>query len=515
MAARVNPRAHARAYAILIALAVCVSSRDAAGFYGRESVSTMLALAGPAAVDTTNGDAWWKVPISSRARLDLRLTADEATAPWTWDAQSRSPLDLSRFMIDATVGDARTGTLYAKGAASWQDTDDAAGHVDFLIEQGEYAFGRGDITARAFGDERRFFTGDLGTASMDDDVVEQFEHRIGIRADGEHGVWGGTALVSRLEEDIAARTLTYAKAQLAASHVAAALSYQVQEGGDDASDHAVAKGEVAAYWKRASAVASYEQSGVGSGVFLPEGTWGSLGDGYRDAAPENSATFLEMRLARGAIGNSALLAAVYRYGYVGTAYTNDLTNLPAGSERHHLGAYLSHRHQALDGRVVYFDDHLIAYRAHGVTASARAFLKDQSEMFVRGAFAERTRDDGGERTTGVAHAAYRRSLQEFMGGIHALVDEIGDNAVTRIGLETRVNWNATSALYLRWMVAGATARTDAVYARLEFRPTGRTWVTLAYGRATAGDGPYFLEDDDALPTVDTEDVLTVTVRGDF
>ena len=102
-----------------------------------------------------------------------------------------------------------------------------------------------------------------------------------------------------------------------------------------------------------------------------------------------------------------------------------------------------------------------------------------------------------------------------MAGIHALVDDIGQNAVTRIGAEARINWNATSALYLRWITSSAQARSDALYARLEFTPTRRTWVTIAYGRATVGDGPYFLEDDDALPTVDTEDVLTVTVRGDF
>lgn len=136
-------------------------------------------------------------------------------------------------------------------------------------------------------------------------------------------------------------------------------------------------------------------------------------------------------------------------------------------------------------------------------------------MNLRGAWVDRTRDDDEVRATGVVHASYRRSLQRFMGGVDALVDEIGEDPVTRVGIETRINWNATSALYLRWMATGAIERSDAVYARLEFRPTARTWVTFAYGRENAGDGPYFLEDDDALPTVDTEDVFTITVRGDF
>ncbi|HXV12825.1 MAG TPA: hypothetical protein VEC56_01335 [Candidatus Krumholzibacteria bacterium] len=457
-----------------------------------------------------DASAFW--PVTSRARLELRLTADEASAPWSWDAQSRSPLDDSRFMVDVTAGDARVGTLYAKGAASWNDDADAGGRVTFALEQGDYLFRWNRAEVRAFGDERRFFTYDLGAALMDDDVVDDYQHRIGVRADGGTQRIGGTLLVSSLDQGSDTQLVSYAKLRTGWRPLAAALSYRVQD--DDATDLAIAKGEVAGFWKRATVVASYEQSGVGSGVFVPDGDWDSFGSGYAAAAPENSATFVEARLARSRIGSSAVLSGVYRYALAGAAYANGLASLPAGTELHRLGLYLSHRRYALDGRLVLFDaDH--AYDERGVAASARAFLKDNSEMNLRAKIVDATRDDGEERTTGSAHAIYRRSLQRFMGGIDALVDDIGADAVTAVGVETRINWSATSALYLRWIASGAVERSDAVYARLEFRPTARTWVTFAYGRAVAGDGPYLLEDDDALPTAGTEDVFTIVVRGDF
>jgi hypothetical protein len=461
------------------------------------------------------------VPFSSRARLEVFLVTDEATAPWPWDAQSRSPLDQSRFMIDLTAGEARTGTLYLKGAASWEDTDTDNGDVAFAIEQGDYAFGWRGLEVVAFGDERRFATGDVGAASMIDDDVERFHHRVGGRVDGKAGEFVGTAVVAELDEGNATRLLSYVKAGVATDPVTASLSYQLQDA-RNGSNHAVAYGELAGYWKRASVVASYQQSGFGPGVFLPDGAWGDLGDGgYGAASPDNSATFLELRLARANVGQAASFAGVYRYAWTGDEYTNDLAPERAGTELHRLGLYASSRRYALDGRVVLFDGTWPAspgqagYQQRGVAATATAFLRDNSEVYLRTALADGTQDDGETRTSGVVHASYRRSLQRFMGGVDALVDEIGIDAVVRAGLEARVNWNATSALYLRWMVTGAVERADAVYARLEFRPTSRTYLTFAYGPSTTGDGPYFLEDRDAFPTVDTEDVFTVTIRGDF
>lgn len=454
---------------------------------------------------------WWKIPITSRARLDLRLTADEATAPWSWDAQSRSPLDLSRFMIDALAGNATTGLLYAKGAATWQEADDAAGHIDFGIEQGDYLYRFEHAELRAFGDERRFFTYDLGTPFMDDDVVEDYQHRIGLRADGGTEAFGGSVLVADIDEGNETHLTGYGKIRAAWRALAGAISYRHQDG--DEIDNAIIKGEAAVFWKRFSAIGSIEQSGFDSGPFIPDF---NLDNGY-------GAEFVELRLARGGIGEAATLAGVYRYRSVKDYYVNELSSLRAGALSHRLGLYISHRRYALDGRVVLFagrqklEPDERAPDDRGIEASARAWLRDNSELNVRGAVVDREELVGEDviPTSGVVHAIYRRSLPGFMGGVSALVDGIGVDAQTHVGAEMRINWNATSAFYMRWIASDNVARSDAIYARLEFRPTLRTWVTLAYGRESVGDGPYFLEDDDSLPTIDTEDAVTITVRGDF
>ncbi len=444
-------------------------------------------------------------PVSSRARLDLQLVADEATAPWEWDAQSRSALDQSRFMIDLTAGDDRWGTLYAKGAATWQDAHTASGRVAFAIEQGDYLYRFDNGEVRAFGDERRYFTYDLGNPLVDDDVVDDYQHRVGVRADGGSERAGGSLLVSSIDRGADSNLLTYAKARAAWRSILGSVSYQLQEG-DATRDHAIVKGEAVAFWKRASAIVSIEQAGYGSGVFAP--SWDL----------EAGSQFVELRLARGAVGDDVLLSGAYRYRHVGDYYQNDFAAYVPRSHIQRAGVYLSHRHSALDGRLLaFFAEGPYLNDVRGLTASARAFWKDNSETNLRAALVDPTDDFGYEAQDafGVVHASYRRSLQRFMGGIDVLVDDIGIDAATRIGAETRINWNASSALYLRWIVAGDVERSDAVYARLEFRPTFRTWVTLAYGRPEVGDGPYFLEDRDPLPTSQTDDVITITVRGDF
>ena len=56
---------------------------------------------------------------------------------------------------------------------------------------------------------------------------------------------------------------------------------------------------------------------------------------------------------------------------------------------------------------------------------------------------------------------------------------------------------------------------DALWMRLEFRPTRRAWVTLGYGRENRGDDAYFIEDRDVMPATGTGNVVTLQVRGDL
>ncbi len=459
------------------------------------------------------------VPLSARARLDLKVMAAEGTAPWSWDAQSRSPLDGSRFMTDLTAGDEPTGTLYLKGAANWRDSDDAAGRVKFVLEQGDYLFrravGGGTLSALVFGDERRYFTGQLGVPTSQDDVVESWQHRFGAQLGGTHGDFGADYLVSVLDagrdEDLVQRGAV----RWSAPYVYASVTYQHTRP-DQGEDRAVAQAEAAGTYRWITAIVSYAQSGTGSGFFFPSGSFEG-GGGYVAASPGNSATYAEARLKSVRAGD-VILHAVYRYDVVGVAYVNELAAGRPGSVCNSAGLYASHRRYALDGRLQWRDETrytLESSRRRGLEATARAFLNDNSQFLLRAAAERREFHGSEEYDAGLVQGGYRRELQRFMGGVQLMLDGIGQDATPRAAIEARLNWSATSAFYARWMLAGRPEEGDAVYARLEFRPTDRTWVTLAYGWSDAGDSPYLFDDRATLPPSAGYDVITLTVRGDF
>lgn len=487
---------------------------------GRAAVVLALALAAVLAPPADASGIRAPFPIAARARLDLRVVTAAGTAPWRWDAQSRGALDGSRFMTDLTAGGDRTGTLYLKGAARWGDAADALGRVAFSIEQGDYlyrrALGETAFTARLFGDERRYFSGELGTALMDDDVVERFEHRLGGSLGAERGAFAAGYLASSLDDGHEAGGVQHADARFSATHAHVALAYQHRDVRADR-DRAIAQAEAAGHYRGLTAVVSYAQSGSGRGAFFPSGSFHHDATGYAASAPRNSATWAEARLRRLVLAN-VRVDAVYRYAVTGAEFVNDLAPSRAGSVLNEAGLYAAHRRYALDGRLVFRDEVrsvLENARRRTVEGSARTFLRDNSQMLLR-AVAERREFYGREESdVAFVQGGYRRDLQRFMGGVHAMLDGIGADASARAGVEARVNWSATSALYARWILAGDTGRAEAVYARLEFRPGARTWVTVAYGWSDVGDSPYMLDDSDSLPAHEVRDVVTITVRGDF
>jgi hypothetical protein len=459
------------------------------------------------------------IPVAVRARLDVRVLASEASGEWT--VTTRSPADESRFMADLTAGNAKTGILYVKGASSWRDSDDALGRVHFIAEQGDYTHGltwadsaRADLVL--FGDERRFFTHEIGTAVVEDDEADDFEHRIGARADARMDALRATYWIAGLDTGDERRTNQYAALRFAPAPAFVGVSY-LHDAADAGDNHAVAKAEAATYFRGLTAILSYEASGTGSGAAFPSGTWDDFDDGYADAAPANSASFVEVRARRTRVGEDHLFDASYRYGAVGDDYTNDLNTLVPGSVTQRAWVDWAHRRYALDAR-------LSAHRVEqtfaetsvrrGVDVTARARLTDNSEWLVRGGAARDETIDGDE-DFGFGHAAYSRELSEFSGGLHAMVDDIGVDAVFSAGAEVRLNWSATGAVTGRWIIVDQAGGSDAFWVRMELRPTRRTWVTLGYGRESRGDDVYFLEDRDAPPSIDTGNAITISVRGDL
>ncbi|HET6349998.1 MAG TPA: hypothetical protein VFH88_13035, partial [Candidatus Krumholzibacteria bacterium] len=294
------------------------------------------------------------VPVVVRARIDVHVLATETAGAWT--VTSRSPADASRFMADLTAGNSATGIAYFKAASMWSEADDALGRVRFRAEQGDYLkeFAGSDSTRaalRLFGDERRFFTGDMGVALVDDDQVDDFEHRFGVRADGATGAWRATYWAAALEADDARRINQYATVRFAPTVACAGVSY-LHDNPDAGNNHAVVKGEAAGYYRPATVVLSFEASATGSGMAFPSAPWGNFDAGhYSTTAPSNSATFAEVRTRRTRVGQDNLFDAAYQYTSVGTDYTNDLGTLVPGSEINRAWIDWAHRRYALDARL--------------------------------------------------------------------------------------------------------------------------------------------------------------------
>jgi hypothetical protein len=177
----------------------------------------------------------------------------------------------------------------------------------------------------------------------------------------------------------------------------------------------------------------------------------------------------------------------------------------------------AHRRYALDARLAAerverrtFDDRTL----RDIVLTARAQTIDNAQWLLR---AGALRDDlpTGRESSGFVHAAYTRELREFMGGIHVLVDRLGQDASASAGAELRLNWSSTAAVSGRWIVTDRPGGSDALWMRLEFRPTRRAWLTLGYGRQSRGDDVYFIEDRDVMPANNSGNVVTLQVRGDL
>ncbi len=456
-------------------------------------------------------------PVAIRARIDVQLLATETSGQW--DVTTRSPADPSRFMADLTAGDDRTGVVYLKGASSWKDADDALGRVQFNLEQGEYFhdFVWADsarAALRLFGDERRFFTGELGTALIDDDHAAAFEHRLGAHGDLHVKSLRAIYWASGLDDGDQRRLNQYGSLRFAPSfgYIAIGNTHNDPESGGG---WAIAKAEAAAYFRQATAIASFEQSGTAA--WPGSLSWSDFDNGYYSAMPDNAATFVELRARRTRIGADNLFDASYQYGAVGDEYTNDLSSLVPGTVTNRAWVDWAHRRYALDARLAAtrlvrtgFDEST----RRGIDLTTRARLVNNSELLLR-AGAQREELETGRESRGFVHGAYTRELREFLGGIHMLVDDIGEDASVAAGAELRLNVSSTAAVSGRWIVTDRAGGSDALWMRLEFRPTRRAWVTLGYGRQNRGDDAYFIEDRDVMPGTGTGNAVTLQVRGDL
>jgi hypothetical protein len=160
----------------------------------------------------------------------------------------------------------------------------------------------------------------------------------------------------------------------------------------------------------------------------------------------------------------------------------------------------------VDGRLVYrrwtrtrYDDK----KYDNLEASLRGMLHNGVDMFLRGMYG--TMDDEGH--------TYGRKIYS---GVHLMYGELSSGPLgTRLGVAARFNFTAAVALYGRVITGEEVTGSDAVFWRLEMRPTDWMFATVGYGRRYIGDNPFFLEDPDIGRRASTEAVYFITVRGDF
>jgi hypothetical protein len=301
------------------------------------------------------------------------------------------------------------------------------------------------------------------------------------------------------------------------------VSYLVDELPDDSLDvHAVLKGELTGFYRKATVVVSYLQSGADDGVFLPEGSFdwdGYVGGNFSESLPDAAAAFAELRLADLSLRDWGRVDIVHRYHAAGPEFVNRLSGMRPGEVSNTAGLFVRHRTLAIDGRLVYrkrVRHRFISLTTEHLEAHARVFLNDGSEVYVRGAVGHRDEPGDVRTNDNFIHAALHRSMGRLEAGAHVMARDIEDGDFQRrFGLEARINWNARTSVYVRLISTEDATSHDAAFCQLEVRPARHVFATIGYGRRAIGDGPYVVEDLDLGDTGDIESVYTFSVRGDF
>lgn len=477
-------------------------------------------------------------------RFEYRLEAAAVNSPFPWNYASRGVNDGSRLMLDLLAGHPRYGRLYLKGEARWRRPRENRG-PDFRLAQGDYFWRAADsrpgldLDLRVFANERRYFTGELSTPLLVDGVITGTGERVGprqlvtapddqfgLRHDGSAGELGWTALGAVLGENLDdADKFYFLRAGWFGDYVqASAAYYHHSPAPDTLRNHAILKGELSAGYRHFGAVVSYEHSGFEDrSLFVPSGD-DDLGPGPYDDSDRLSgldagAVYAELRVRRLPIQNTGYWSLILRQRAAGDAFVEPFRLGQGGLDSRLAGLYYAARSRAIDARVEYksrertrFDDK----ERRRFEGMARALLANGAEAYVRGGYGETDGELGITESDGFVHAAVRRNGRKITTGLHGMVlDREGRPLDQRFGVEARFNFTATVSLYGRVIAADDVASRDAVFVRLDLRPTSWVFAAVGYGRSYVGDQPYMLEDPDIGRRGETESVWFIRLRGDF
>ncbi|MFH1755045.1 MAG: hypothetical protein ABIA59_05025 [Candidatus Latescibacterota bacterium] len=469
------------------------------------------------------------VPLEIGGRFTYGFCVVRDAGDFPWNFASNAAADHTRLMLDLTAGKESYGELFVKGAAWRRDDEDPPGVKRFRFEQGDY-YWRGtlnssEVRLRVFANERRFFTHSLLAPVLDDDTVEGNGDNLGARIDGSlHGRVDLTALYSALGAELEnSSRIAYARTAFAHNSFAISTAYLHKDRPEaKLKDLATVKTELSAYYKRASLILTYEQDGLGDGLFLPAGRFylnDFVGDNFSSILPDNGAFFAEARLAAIPLKDLGTVNFVHRYYTLKKEFTGDFAQAAGGTSGYTTGAYFLANQISANGRLVYTRQ--VRSRLEGETrekieASAWACLNNGTEMFLRGGLGKTSGEYPFEDRNSVIHGAWRYRSRKLQSGVHAMWKNLRtDDSERRFAWDAKLALGSGMAVYCRALLSHNSEPRDAVYARFEFRPGQRLFVTASYGRSIFGDAPFLLEDPDIDTLSDITPQYAFSIRGDF
>jgi hypothetical protein len=469
------------------------------------------------------------VPLEIGGRFTYGVVVRRDAVLFPWNITSNDISDPTRLMLDLSAGDRRMGRLYLKAAAFWEPHHKTPDGKRALFEQGDYfrrdAIGGGEVGIRLYANQRRFFTHSLIAPLLEDDRMEEYGDNIGARFDGTFADRiGVTALYSALGDELDRSTrIAYIRSAFAHKRFALAAAYAHENRPDDeALDTAVFKTELSAYFKQASLLVAYEQSGRGSGLFFPSGGIhldAFEGDNFSRILPEEGAFIAEARLASLPVKQMGTVSLVQRYFILRSLFEGRVAGEGSGTYGYSSAAYFLANEISLNGRLIYSRRERSGWESvirDNLEASVWAQLRNGSEVFLRGGVGEASGSAPFTTEDNYIHAAWRYEKSKLRTGIHFMLKDVDTIfSERRFAWDCKLAFGGNMAIYWRAVIAHNSEPMDAIYARFEYRPNQRLFLTAGYGRSIFGDDPFVLEDADIYTLREVTPQYSLSIRGDF
>jgi hypothetical protein len=469
------------------------------------------------------------IPLEIGGRFSYGLRVQRYANEFPWNLASNTAGDHTRLMLDVTAGEGRPGELYLKSAAFRESDDKAPGQKLLHFEQGDYFWrGRSDrseLRVRLFANERRFFTHSFIAPLMDDDRTEEMGDNLGARVDGSlFNSIGITALYSALGNELERSSkIAYVRTTFAHHMFAISTAYAHENKADERLlDEAIIKTELSAYYKKATMIVAYEQSGRGCGLFFPTGRFHFeryIGDNFSRVLPDEGAFFAEARIAGLAMKQWGSVNLVHRYFALKSAFSGQYIEAGSGTSGYTTGVYFLANEISLNGRIVYGKrtrSKLESEREESIEASVWARLKNDSEVFLRGGLSETSGSFPYVDEHNYIHGAWRYAKKKLRTGVHLMLKDMDTiYSERRFACDAKLSFGGNMAVYWRAVIAQNADPKDVIYARFEYRPNRRLFLTAGYGRSIFGDDPFLLEDADISALIEDTPQYTFSLRGDF